>query len=111
MRSRVRLSAAILLGSWSMDVRCSTRPACGATPLPPNAPVARKTVVSTVDSSCPEVRFFPYTIRFDSQSILSWGTATDFQWVRGVLGPLRANGGDFDGTLDVAFRLGSHQAG
>jgi len=91
---------------YRVDVRCSTRPACGATPLPPNAPGVRKTVVSTVDSSCVPL-FFPYSIGFESKSILSWGTPTDFQWVRGVLGLLRANGGDFDGTLEVGFGFGS----
>ena len=75
---------------YHVEVRCSTLPACGAS----------TTSTATVDS-CPVVVRFPYTIRFDSKSTLSWETPMPrVDFVRGSLGELRASGGNFVGTED-----------
>jgi hypothetical protein len=59
--------------------------------------------VVTVDSSCPVVVYFPYTLRFDSKSVLFWGTPTPIQGIRGSLDALRANGGDFGSIPHLYF--------
>jgi hypothetical protein len=78
---------------YRVEVRCSTLPVCGAS----------ATTVVTVDPSCPVLAYFPHTIRFDSKSILSWGTSTAFDGVRGGLNALRGSGGDFAGTVEVYY--------
>jgi hypothetical protein len=57
--------------------------------------------VATVEPSCPIVEFFPYTIRFESKTVISWGTPATFGGYRGDLGAVRASGGNFAGTFDV----------
>jgi len=75
---------------YRVDVRCSTLPACGAS--------ATSTV--TVDS-CPVVVRFPDPIRFNSESTLSWETPMPrFEFIRGSLDALRANGGSFAPTIE-----------
>jgi hypothetical protein len=87
---------------YRVDVRCSTRSACGGD----------TTGGSTVNASCPVVLYFPFTLRFESKSILSWGATTscrhdtECSWVAGVrgsLGALRASGGNFAGTTEIDF--------
>lgn len=76
---------------YLMDVRCSTLPACQAsasvgvavrlTPLP-----------------------FPYTIRFDSPTVLSWGAQIGVDALRGDVGALSNSGGNFNGSVETCLR-------
>ncbi|HEX5042697.1 MAG TPA: hypothetical protein VFV75_07310, partial [Candidatus Polarisedimenticolaceae bacterium] len=81
---------------YRVDVRCSTRPACGAS----------TTAVVMVDPACPVISVFPYTLGFDSNSVLSWGAPALVELVRGDLHALRAGGGDFAVTIEDVFGSG-----
>ncbi len=78
---------------YQVDVRCSTLPTCGES----------TTLAVPVDPTSTAPIPFPHTIRFDSNSSISWGPGENFTALRGDLGALRASGGNFLGTVQTCL--------
>jgi hypothetical protein len=79
---------------YGVEVACSTLPAC------------QDAVTVLVPFACQSIKptSFPHTIRFDSRFVVSWGSSTLHDAIRGDLGALRASGGDFTGTVQICLR-------